>query len=504
MRRSPCGRGRGIQSPTGRSLFANEPVALGVAAAAVAFSAAFVLEVVAWPEMVASAWHVARGAALYESVIEPYTPVLILLTAGIGRFAGFGPALFRALAGLPLAACALLVVLSARGRRAQWTGALLGPPLLVLWSVYFEGPALWPDPFLAPLLLAAGLQLRRFERTGSECAADFAGLLLGIAILVKQTSAWALLAGALWCLVSSRRRSWRRAARLFLAGCAPYATFAVLWAIAGRTSAHVRWTLLVPLRSHAAAMGRRPDLPDLVEAIGPALAIPAVWLIVRGLSRRRPETSPLAWIAAGAALMVVPRWGLLHLSGATGLLVVLSLDGLRAARAVFSQRFRRAPRESLLYAVVGVALLFMHLGVAAFGAGPLARDAWGKGVRYWDDARLRVMSREVARRFPDGGTFLNYFAASDNIYPLTHSVAPGGLYVNPAFWFFLNKDDLDGRLAEILARHPETPILFAEPDGEWASPARKTRLYRFLSERTVPVKRIDDRTSWRTVRPAPR
>lgn len=454
--------------------------------------------------MVASAWHLSRGAALYESVIEPYTPVLILLTAGIGRIAGFGAGLFRALAGLPLAACALLVVLSARGRRAQWTGALLGPPLLVLWSVYFEGPALWPDPFLAPLLLAAALQLRRFERTGNAWAADVAGLLLGIAILIKQTSAWALLAGALWCLVASRRRSWRRAASLFMAGCAPYAAFAAVWAVVGRTSAHVRWTLLVPLRSHAAEMGQRPDLSDLVEAVGPALAIPAAWLIVRGLARRRPETSPLAWIAAGAALMVVPRWGLLHLSGATGLLVVLSLDGLRAARAVLTPRFRRATREALLYAAIGVALLVMHLGVAAFGAGPLARDAWGKGVRYWDDARLRVMSREVARRIPEGGAFLNFFAASDNIYPLTHSVAPGGLYVNTVFWFFLNKDDLDGRLVEVLSRHPETPVLFAEPQGEWAAPARNTSLYRFLSERTVPVARVDDRTSWRAVRPAPR
>ncbi|MGA7990505.1 MAG: hypothetical protein WCC53_03645 [Thermoanaerobaculia bacterium] len=503
-RRSPCGKEPGIRSPTGRSTFRGERALLSAAAALAAFSAAFLLQVVAWPEIVASAWHVARGFRLYDNVIEPYTPVLILLAAWLGRLVGFGPTVFRTLAGLPLAACALLAVSAARGRRARWTAALLGPPLLVLWCVYFEGPALWPDPFVAPLLLAAGLQLLRFERTGNGRAADLAGLLLGLAILVKQTSAWALLMGALWCLISSRRAPPSRAARLFLVGCVPYMVFAAAWAIVGRTTAHVRWTLLVPLLGHAAEIGLRPDGQDLLETIGPALAIPAVWLLVRGLTRHRLRTSPLAWLAAGAALMTIPRWGLLHLSGATGLVVVLSLDGLRAVRPLVSPRFRRATRGSLVYAACGVALLATHLGVAAFGAGPLVGAAWGRGARFWDDTSLQSTARVVAERVPPGGTFLNYFATSDNVYPLTGTFAPGGLYVNASFWFFLNKDDLDARLVAAVESRPDTLVLFREPEGGWTTPARETRLYRFLAAQTVPVGRVDAETSWRAMREAPR
>lgn len=466
----------------------------------IALSAAFVLEVVAWPDVVVPAWHVAQGFRLYDCVISFYTPALILVTAGLGRLVGCGPVLFRALAGLPLALCALLVVQSARGPRERWPRALLGPPLLILWSVYLEGPALAPDSFLAPLLLAAGLSLRRFERTGSERGLDLAGLLLGASILVKQTSAWALLAGVIWCLVSSRRRSGRRAARLLVAGSAPYAAFVLLWGLAARTTAPLRWTLLIHLRGRASEIGQGADLPLLAEAIAPALAIPAVWLLARGLTRGRSGTSPLAWLAAGAALMTVPRWGLLHLSGAVGLVVVLSLDGLRAVRAVFSRSFRRAPGRSLAYAAGGAGLLLIHLGVAAFGAGPLALDAWGRGVRYWDDARLKALSREVARRVPPGGEFLNYFATWDTIYPATGTLAPGGLYVNTSLWFFLNKDDLDRRVVQALARRPGSLILFAEPQGEWTAPARKTELYRFLIEETDVLARVDDRTCWRAVR----
>jgi hypothetical protein len=465
-----------------------------------AFSAAFVLETVAWPDIVAPAWHVAHGFRLYDCVISFYTPALILVTAGLGRLAGFGPVLFRALAALPLALCALLVVRSARGPRERWTRALLGPPLLILWSVYLEGPALAPDSFLAPLLLAAGLSLRRFERTGSERGLDLAGFLLGAAILVKQTSAWALLAGVIWCLVSSRRRSRRRAARLLVAGSAPYAAFVLLWGLVAGTTAPLRWTLLIPLRGRASEIGQLADLPSLIEAIAPALAIPATWFLARALAAGRSGTSPLAWLSAGAALMTVPRWGLLHLSGAVGLVVVLSIDGLRALRAVLSRRFLRATRGSLAFAAGGTGLLLIHLGVAAFGAGPFLLDAWGRGVRYWDDPRMTALTREVSRRVPPGGEFLNYFATWDSIYPATGTVAPGGLYVNTSLWFFLNKDDLDRRVVEALRRRPDTLILFAEPQGEGAAAARKTRLYGFLAEETGVLARVDDRICWRAVR----
>jgi hypothetical protein len=446
-----------------------------------------------------AAWHVARGSRLYETVIELYTPALIYLTAGLGRLTGFGPALFRALAGLPLALCALLVVHSARGARERWLRALVGAPLLVLWSVYLEGPSLSPDLCVAPFLLAAGLSLRWFERTGRERGLDVAGLLLGAAILVKQTSAWALLAGVAWCLISSRRRSVRRASRLFVAGSAPYAAFVLLWSLATGTTAALRWTLLVHLRGPAAVVGHRPDLPLLAEAIAPALALPAAWLLARGLVRR-PPTSPLAWLAAGAALMAFPRWGLLHLSGAIGLVVVLSLDGLRALRVTLSRRLRRTSRRSLVWSACGAGLLLTHLGVAALGAGPLALGAWGGGVRYWDDSRLAALSREVSRRVPAGGAFLNYFATWDTIYPATGTTAPGGLYVNASFWFFLDKDDLDARVVRALAGRPGSLILYTEPYGAWAGRARSTRLYRFLVDETDVVARVDDRTVWRAVR----
>lgn len=469
-------------------------------AAIAAFASAFLLEVTAWPEMVAAAWHVAHGWTLYERVIEPYTPGLILLTAGAGRLVGFSPALFRVLAGLPLALCAFLAVSSVRSPRERLIRALLAPLLLALWAVYFEGPALWPDPFLAPLLLAAGLTLRSWSLTFENRFLYRAGLLFGLAILFKQTSAWALLAATLWCLASGRRDSVATSARLFLTACAPYAAFAAAWAFAGRTFAHLRWTLFIPLHGHAAEFGNAPDAQDLAEVIGPALVLPALALLARTLPRR-PRTSPLAWIAVGAAFMAFPRWGLLHLSGATGLLVVLSLESIRALRITVAHANRLRSRRRLLLAAGGAGLLLSHLGLALFGAGALASDALGKGVRYWDDSQLNLMSAEVSRRVPPGGSFLNYFAAGDNLYPRTGTYAPGGLYVNTMFWFFLNKDDLDARMVDALVQPPETLVLFAEPKEEWAAPARKTRLYRFINGQTDVVSRVDGETVWRVVRP---
>ena len=70
--------------------------------------------------------------------------------------------------------------------------------------------------------------------------------------------------------------------------------------------------------------------------------------------------------------------------------------------------------------------------------------------------------------------------------------------MNPSFWYYLNKDGLDERLASSLRGRPDVPILFREPpEGRDGDELRKTRTYRFLSEETEVVERIDSRAAWR-------
>src|SRR5207244_11447468 len=92
------------------------------------------------------------------------------------------------------------------------------------------------------ILLGAALLLERFETTGRRPTLIVAGLLLGAAVLVKQTSAWAPAAALVWLLARSRRRSARAASVLVLSFAAPYGLFALSWPLLFRTKAHIFWS----------------------------------------------------------------------------------------------------------------------------------------------------------------------------------------------------------------------------------------------------------------------
>src|SRR5207244_3982425 len=93
----------------------------------------------------------------------------------------------------------------------------VGVPAVLLWTVYVQGPALWPDSWMSPFVLGGALALERFERTGRVRPLTLGGLLLGLAVIVKQTSAWVSLAALVWLGLGSRRRSPRHAVRMTLA-----------------------------------------------------------------------------------------------------------------------------------------------------------------------------------------------------------------------------------------------------------------------------------------------
>ncbi|MEO8349952.1 MAG: hypothetical protein ABI610_13680 [Acidobacteriota bacterium] len=472
-----------------------------VAGMVVASAPAFFLFFLVWPEIVVPAYFVSRGGLLYDTIYFPHTPLLILILAAAGKSFGFSALLFRSVAAVSLAACGALVVHGVRpARRGVLAGLLVGVPLLVLWMVYMEGPMIWPEPFMAPLLLGAVLALERFETTGGRRALFAACLLLGAAILIKQTAAWTVVSALLWTLFVSRRRSVRAAGSLLVASALPYVAFAVGWAIAFRTLSHVRWTLVIPISAGFAgeiATGVRAR--DLLDSASVFLVFPAILLLARALPGSRLLRSPAPWVAIGVYGMAWPRWGLLHLAGATGIVALTAaracLVAVEASRRRSRARARRKPPSFLL----GGALLAVHVVVAVFAGGSLAWNQLSGPALWWDDPATTSVAEKVRARVK-GGAFLNFHVAYENLYAITNSTTPDGTYVNASFWYLLNQEGIGDRLVSALASRPGTPVLFREPGPpDW--PLRETSLYRFLATRTRVIEEIEPGTTWRIVVP---
>ena len=470
-------------------------------AALLAGALPFVVSVTAWPEIVTSAWFVTRGVKLYDGILFPHTPLLILLTAAAGTLFGFTANVLRAIPALSLAASGALVVLGTRPHRRARTGPFaalaVGVPVLALLTVYAEGPAIWPEPFLAPVLLAGVLLLERHGRAGAYRDIAAAGLVFGAGILVKQTSAWAALAALLWIALHGKRR----AALLFSAAAAlPYLGFVLSWALAFRTTAHVRWTLTYPVFSGMSReIAVRLTGADVHEALVIFVPFAALGLCAAGLPARRSR-SPLAVIALGAIGMAWPRPGLLHLATLTGLGALAAARTTLVLPVVFRRlRKSRSKPPRLLAAAGGAAAFAVFLGVCVLGAGPLLLDRIGGPVFFWDDSATRAAAALVRSRVPAGGTLLVH-GAPQNLYPLTGTHAPGGFYVNPSFWYCLKRDRGDERLVDALAASPGLPILFREPIAD-AERVRETAVYAFVKEKTRPAGNAGD-AEWRVV-PAP-
>ncbi|HEV8266906.1 MAG TPA: hypothetical protein VGR00_01685, partial [Thermoanaerobaculia bacterium] len=132
-------------------------------------------------------------------------------------------------------------------------------------------------------------------------------------------------------------------------------------------------------------------------------------------------------------------------------------------------------------------------------AGPLLLDRFGGPVFFWDDANTQASVRVLRSRVRAGDELFVYEAPHETLYPLLDAMPPGRFYVDPVFWYYLDKDGADDKVvANLAARHGLT-VLYREPaesDGE----VRRTAIYRFLRSSTDVVEKVDARTSVRKVR----
>ncbi len=480
-------------------------IRIALAAALLSALPAYVLAVIAWPEIVNAGYLMAHGWRLYDSVFMEKTPGQLVLVAALGRAMSFDTAMIRTAIALPLAACGALVALGLRRRRgwkASDVAALaVGLLLLMVMTVLCEGPALWQEPLAAPFVAAAVLGLETFERRGDDRSLILSGLALGSAVLVKQTAAWALVGALAWLVLASRRCSRRSAVALTLAGAVPYLAFAACWGLVFGTTAHIRWTLTIPLfSSYAREAGSLPSWDELLQPLILFLSVAAL-SVVRGLLPAARLASPLPLIAGTLAMMALPRWGIAHFGAVPVLAALAAGRSIQVLRPVLGRTGRRRRRPRLLLLMgTGGGLLAVQAIILLADTGPVALDHVGGPALWWDDKATQNEVRVVRERIEPGGRFFNFLAARESIYALTGTFPSASPHLSVGISWVLNKDGLDQRLVEGLSRAQGSLVLFREP-GPAQEKVRSSALYRFLTEHSENVGRAGSIGSWRRIGP---
>jgi len=382
------------------------PVAFDAAGAAILLvhlAAAIASRSVAWPEITTPAYLWSRGWILYRDVKFLHTPGLIGLLALAFRIGGPQTWIVRAFA--------IAGPLAGHGFVLRYTR---GIPLLrrVLVSAFFlvsvfvaDGNAVWPVAAMAALSVPITVALTKESWWR-------AGLLIGAAILMKQTAAYVL---AVVVLVLLARRSFRALVPLVMGASAPYAAALAAFAALGAASEMLRWTILVPFQVQEVTFA--PSLFTL-GVLGLAL-LPTAVAAALEKSPRVPSAAWLLAVGLGFLLLCYPNFLMLQTVAALPCLAV------GAGRLLELVSVRLAP------AVAAFLLVFtLSRGIVA------AADATFDGtVLFWnDDPDLNAVVERLRRSPPETRVHSELWA---NVLPRSARLPPGHIWVHPWLrWYF--------------------------------------------------------------------
>jgi hypothetical protein len=397
--------------------------AVAVALAGLVGSAALVY---AWfqqyavdPEVTLLPWLMRQGWPLYQDLIDQHPPLFPLMLTLLNGDPGLPTRIFIvALRGLTL----LLTYVVARRLAGVW-GGLIALAATALWALGAEGAHLWYDSALAPiylgvvLLLVAGFSSpprylnhkgtestknpRRYlwffitegtERTESAeltedhdsrftirvpgptwsdgvLAALSLGLLLGIAILIKQHAMVAVPGVALaigWGTASPGRV--RRLVAFADGLLLPLLIAAACFVLQGTWEEMAYWAIGYTVDANYASAAAMPPASGewlwLAAGLAPAVALLVAWPGAGARSAWRAHSRLILagpWLLLAAILPVWPRYGRFHLQAAVPLLAVAA-----GVAAIVAIRSLRRPAPGIRTAATLAAVLLAAYALVGF------------------------------------------------------------------------------------------------------------------------------------------
>ncbi len=309
-----------------------------------------------------------------------------------------------------------------------WNRALTSAFFLVVF-LSTEGNAVWPTVVMAALSIpiARALSVGRFRT---------AGLLFGLAILLKQTAAYALFI-AVACLLARRRR--REASIVLAGGCVPYFLALGLFALLGAAPDMWRWTVIVPF-TVTEPLVFRPDLLTAMELLLGFLPL-AVEAALEKPGEYETSARWLLVVALGFGLICFPRFQVLQ--------TVASVPCL----AVGASRLMRRQWRWLPAATVAAFVLTFVISRGAVLA--MGGDFDGKVLFWNDEPAFNALVERLHAMPADTPVYSELWA---NVHPRAEKLPPGHIYVHHWLSYFFPVDHAGERMARARSQ-PGTVIV---------------------------------------------
>lgn len=384
------------------------------------------LQFTAWPEMTFWPYLINKGWMPYRDIAIAHTPLLIILLSIIYKLFGVGILQLKIFTWILILATDILFfwVVQKLWNRKTANLAIL---IYILLQVFYEGNGLWFELALTPVVI----MLFFFIKTKKWL---WAGVLWGVALLIKQTAAWYIFP-IIFSILNYKDFIWKIGKKfsvgLVLVGLILLITLIIFKLL----PSFWFWAVKFGVFYLPVASGQL-QLPTFRQFIIYLFPFTPIFFA--------PDI--LLWIIAGSA-GIYPRWGLFHFQAAIPFLAI----GLSTLFFKYRKKF-------------AYLLLIYSLLVGILIARQYIRD-FRKQTRFYDPEVKKVVQLITENQSPNTNLYvLNYW---DNIYAYSRTlpvIKPWFPYLS---WYLDMNGVRDEILADIKINMPPEIVVAVDPPFNW-------------------------------------
>lgn len=334
------------------------------------------LRFTAWPEMLSYPYLRNNGYLLYKDMIHPYPPVLTMALSIVYKLFGYKLIVLKVFTWAIVLANDILVFFLVKYLTRNVKYSILSLISYILLQSFLEGNQLWFDLVIVPTILLSTYYLLQKKYFWS-------GLLLGIAILTKQTTALFLILWSIFILIGERKL---KPILNLVAG--PVILFAILLArliTEGAVSGFFNWTLIYPFSWWSKFPGYvQTAITHKQFFILFLLVLPVLLLLFKLKSSFFRDKNLVILVSSllVSSILIYPRFSFFHLQ--LGIAFCAILYG------VFLYKFKV---PSILHPISYIFLFWLICL-------PVLKTDWGKEARFWgnEDERIAKVIKDVTKK----------------------------------------------------------------------------------------------------------